>query len=139
MYGIRKMWHTTRRGGWQVGRDQAARLTRQAGLSGTRRGRRPITTRPDLVRRGFRASRPDQLRVADITCVRTSCGFVHTAPVTDVLSHKTVGWPTRSTLSTQAPPPEALEQAIATARDRLDGLVHHADHGSRHTSITYSE
>ncbi len=74
VYGVRKMWHAMRHAGWDVGRDQVARLMKIAGLQGVRRGRKPITTRPtagedqrpDLVERRFVADRPQQLWVADI-------------------------------------------------------------------------
>ena len=67
VYGIRKMWHAARRAGWDIGRDQVARLMKIAGIAGVRRGRTPITTRgsqvvdlrPDLVNRQFTASRPN--------------------------------------------------------------------------------
>ncbi|MEW6955434.1 IS3 family transposase [Trueperella pyogenes] len=147
VYGGRKMWHAARRAGWDIGRDQVAWLMRNAGISGVRRGRVPVTTRPapapdtrpDLVGRQFKASRPNELWVADITYVRTLSGFVYTAFVTDVFSHKIVGWATRSTMTTEALPLEALEQAIMGAKEGLDGLVHHADHGSQYTSIAYSD
>lgn len=66
VYGVRKLHHAMRRAGWEVGRDQVARLMRTAGLQGVRRGRKPITTRspgvpdhrPDLVERRFVADRP---------------------------------------------------------------------------------
>ncbi|MEW6869997.1 IS3 family transposase, partial [Trueperella pyogenes] len=46
VYGGRKMWHAARRAGWDIGRDQVAWLMRIAGISGVRRGRVPVTTRP---------------------------------------------------------------------------------------------
>lgn len=87
------------RAGWEIGRDQTARLMKLAGISGVRRGRSPITThptqvpdtRPDLVERNFRAKHPNQLWVADITYIRTRAGFVYTAFVTDVFSRMIVG------------------------------------------------
>ena len=62
VYGVRKMWHALRREGWDIGRDQTARLMRIAGVSGALRGRNPVTTvgartpdhRPDLVERNFK-------------------------------------------------------------------------------------
>lgn len=118
-----------------------------AGISGVRRGRVPVTTRPvpvsdtrpDLVSREFKAGRPNELWVADMTYVRTLSGFVYTAFVTDVYSRKIVGWSTRSTMTTEALPLEVLEQAIMGAKEGLDGLVHHADHGSQYTSIANSD
>src|SRR5690625_5756973 len=44
VYGVRKMWHAMTRAGWDVGRDQVARLMRLAGLSGVVSGRKPQTT-----------------------------------------------------------------------------------------------
>ena len=76
VYGKRKMWKAMVRDGWEIGREQTARLMRQAGLHGIRRGRKPVTTcpsrtvdeRPDLVDRNFDATAPNQLWVADILC-----------------------------------------------------------------------
>lgn len=100
VYGVRKMWHAMKRAGWDIGREQTARMMRLAGIHGARRGRTPVTTRPalvsdsrpDLVNRQFKAGRPNELWVADITYVRTLSGFVYTAFFTDVYSRKIVGW-----------------------------------------------
>lgn len=145
VYGVRKMHRAMRRAGWDIGRDQTARLMRLAGVEGVRRGRTPITTRPavndsrpDLVQRDFTASRPNQLWVGDITYVRTTYGFVYTAFVIDVYTRKIVGWAVGSTLKTEDLPLQALEQAIALAKDSLEGLVHHSDHGSQYMSIVYN-
>ena len=91
--GIGKMWHAARGSGWNVGRDQVARVMRIAGA------RTPVTTRqsqvvdlrPNLVKRCFKVGKPNELWVADITYVRTLSGFVYTAFVTDVFSRKIVG------------------------------------------------
>src|SRR5512142_1913527 len=57
----------------------------ELGLAGVRRGKVTRTTirddaaaRPvDLVQRNFRACRPDQLWVCDLTYIRTRVGFVY--------------------------------------------------------------
>jgi putative transposase len=148
VYGARKIWHAMRREGWDIGRDQVARLMRTAGLAGVTRGRKPRTTipsptpdgRPDLVARRFVADRPGRLWVADITYVRTTAGFCYTAFVTDVFSRKIVGWATRTSMRTEDLPLEALEHALVSAKDQaLHGLVHHSDRGSQYVSIRYSE
>src|SRR5699024_3613958 len=82
--------------GWEVGRDQTARLMKAAGLCGIRRGRKVFTTspaggldrRPDLVERNFTAAGPNQLWVADITYVRIPSGFCYTAFITDVFTRR---------------------------------------------------
>ncbi len=115
VYGVRKMWRAMQRAGWEISRDQTARLIKLASIPGVHRGRSPITAqpthvpdrRPDLMERNFRAKHPHQLWVADITYVRTRTGFVYTAFVTDVFSRMIVGWSTRSTMRTEALPLEA--------------------------------
>ena len=151
VYGVRKMWHAMRRAGWDVGRDQCARLMRKAGLRGVVRGRKVHTTTPaetsdqrlDLVNRDFHKAAPNRLWVADITYVRTTSGFCYTAFITDTFSRKIVGWATRSTMRTDALPLEALEHALIAAKDQamgnLNGLVHHSDRGSQYVSILYTE
>ncbi len=89
-------WRALRRAGWNIGRDQTARLMRQADLNGAVTGRKPRTTQavsakardshPDLVQRRFKAEKPNRLWVADLTYVRTTSGFCYTAFSTDVFS-----------------------------------------------------
>ncbi len=148
VYGVRKMWKAMQRAGWNIGRDQTARLMKQAGIQGRRRGRTPMTTlranvpdgRPDLVNRDFTASAPHRLWVADITYVRTLSGFAYTAFITDVYSRKIVGVATRASMRTDELPLEAFEHALYHAGDlRSEGLVHHSDRGSQYVLIRYGE
>ena len=141
VYGVRKMHHAMRRAGWEIGRDQVARLMREAGLEGVRRGRKPVTTkpareldsRPDLVERKFIAERPNQLWVADITYVRILTGFCYVAFITDVCSRKIVGWAVSASLHTAGLPLLALEHALlSTGASRgRQGLIHHSDRGAQ--------
>ena len=79
VYGARKVWLQLCREGIPVARCTVARLMSGLGLRGVRRGAFKVTTtyddnslRPaDLVERDFRATRPNQLWVADITYVAT--------------------------------------------------------------------
>lgn len=149
VYGYRKMWHAMRRAGWDVGRDQVARLMRSASLHGVRRGRRPVTTRPsvkpdhrpDLVKRKFLAQEPGRLWVADITYVRILTGFCYVAFITDACTLRIVGWAVAATLHTQALPLQALEHALLSTDARLrDGqLIHHSDRGVQYVSLAYTE
>ena len=111
VYGVRKMHAALRRDGVQIGRDQTARLMRELGLAGVRRGRVKRTTvrtqagqRPaDLVNREFRAERPDRLWVCDLTYIRTWVGFAYLALVIDVFSRRIVGWALATHLRTELP------------------------------------
>lgn len=148
-YGYRKMWRAMVREGWDVGRDQVARLMRAAGFQGVRRGRKPITTRPaaesdrrpDLVGRQFKADRPGALWVAGFTYVHCQGGFAYTAFIADVYSRRIVGWAVSGSMTTQALPLTALEHALVTtgAARGADGLIHHSDRGSQYVSLAYSD
>ena len=146
VYGVRKVWRQLKREGVEVARCTVARLMRQMGLEGARRGRRFKKTtvvdeaadRPlDLVDRDFTASRPNQLWVADLTYVPTWVGFAYVAFITDVFSRKIVGWRVSNSLRSDLAL-DALEQALH-ARSDLEGLVHHSDRGVQVLSIRYSE
>ena len=145
VYGARKVWRQLRRDDVVVARCTVERLMRAEGLHGVRRGRRPKTTRSDetaarpadLVKRQFKAERPNQLWVADLTYVRTWDGFVYVAFVVDVFSRMIVGWRVSHSLRSDLAI-DALEQAIH-ARWDLAGLIHHSDHGCQDLCICYTE
>jgi transposase InsO family protein len=147
VYGVRKMWKALKRGGVEVARCTVARLMRQAGLQGAVRGRKFKTTIPDtaayrpldLVHREFKATRPNELWVADLTYVATWRGFIYVAFVIDVFSRRIVGWRASSSLRSDLAL-DALEQAL---HDRpiaaSERLVHHSDRGVQYLSIRYTE
>ncbi len=145
-YGARKVWKQLGREGIPVARCTVERLMRALGLCGVRRGAFKVTTtldtnapRPaDLVERDFRASRPNQLWVADITFVATWSGFAYVAFVTDVFSRRIVGWRVSRSLRSDLAL-DALEMALWARGKDVDGLVHHSDRGCQYLSIRYSE
>lgn len=147
VYGRRKMRALLKREGWKIGRDQTERLMRLAGVRGVRKSKRVFTTRSDeaaalpadLVNRRFVANGPRKLWVCDVTYVATWSGFAYVAFVTDVYSRRIVGWNVASTLKSEILPMPALDMAAWQAGGRLDGLIHHADHGSNYTAMVYTD
>jgi putative transposase len=83
------------------------------------------------VRRRFRASRPDELHVADFTYVPMITGFGYTAFVVDAYAGPIVGWECSLTKNTAF-----VERAIraAAARRAREGhplggdTIHHSDY-----------
>ena len=146
VYGARKVWRQLHRDGVAVGRCRVERLMRELGLAGRTRGKKRRTTVPaddatrpgDLVERRFEATAPNRLWIADITYVATWSGFAYTALISDVFSRRIVGWRVASTLRA-ALALDALEMAIWSRDQRLDGLIHHSDRGVQYLSIRYSE
>ncbi len=147
-YGSRRMWKALLRAGEQVGRGRVERLMRENGLQGAKRRGKPWrTTRPDpsarrspdLVRRDFAASRPDETWFADFTYLRCWEGLVFFSFVIDAYSRRIVGWQfathMRNTLVL-----DALRMALHQRQPGADvALVHHSDAGSQYTSIDYTQ
>jgi transposase InsO family protein len=145
VYGARKVWRQLHRENVVAARCTVERLMRRMGLQGVVRGRRCRTTvaddgaalPSDLVKRNFRAERPNELWVADFTYVATWSGFVYTAFVIDVFARRIIGWRVARSMRTELVL-DALEQAI-WSRCPPKGVIHHSDHGSQYLSIRYSE
>ena len=147
-YGYRRMWKTLRRAGEQVSRCRVQRLMRSAGIQGAKRRGKPWRTtrpdpqagrRPDLVRRDFTASRPNELWVADLSYLRCWEGLVFFAFVIDAFSRKIVGWQLATHMRTDLVL-DALKMALAQRGGGAEvELIHHSDRGSQYTSIDYGQ
>jgi len=118
---------------------------KEAGIRGVRRDSYKVTTTPDksqakpadLVERNFKASRPNQLWVADFTYVATWSGFVYVAFIVDAYSRAIVGWNVGTRMTTDLVL-SALECAL-WKRSPDKNLICHNDAGSQYLSIAYSE
>jgi putative transposase len=138
VYGARKTWKELRRRGVEAGRDQVARVMRENGLEGKRRGGKKRTTIPDetvveqardLLQRDFASIAPNQKWVADLTYIRTWNGFVYLAFVLDCYSRMIVGWQLATHMRTDLVL-DALEMANGLRRPTA-GLIKHTDRGSQ--------
>jgi putative transposase len=146
VYGAHKLWKAARRAGYDIGRDQTARLMRQLGIRGVSRRRKVRTTVPDdkadrpadLVERSFAADRPNRLWVTDLTFVSTWGGTAYVCFIIDAFSRRIVGWRVAAHMRTGMVL-DALEMARQSRGTRLEGLVAHSDAGSQFTSIRYTE
>ncbi|MDE0669285.1 MAG: IS3 family transposase, partial [bacterium] len=146
VYGARKLWKAARRAGIDVGRDQAARLMRLAGIEGARRRRRARAARPDpggerpadLVERDFTAEEPNKLWVADPAYVATWAGVAYVCFIVDAFSRRIVGWRAAAHMRTSMAL-DALETARASRGTRLAGLVAHSDAGGQSASLRWGQ
>lgn len=116
------------------------------GIEGARRSKRVRTTRPaegaprhpDLVKRDFTATAPNQLWVTDLTFVPTFAGIAYVCFIIDAFSRMIVGWRVASHMRTEMVL-DALEMARWSRGTRLEGLRCHSDAGSQFTSVRYGE
>ncbi|MGC8481036.1 MAG: IS3 family transposase [Acidimicrobiales bacterium] len=150
LYGATKMWARLKRQGIPVTRCTVERLMRKGGWQGVRRTKRVRTTipdpgasrAPDLLKRNFRTTEPDEVHVADFTYVPMTSGFAYTAFVIDAFAGLIVGW--ECSLSKETAFVErAIRQAASYRRRRgrpLGGsTIHHSDAGSHYTALRFRE
>ena len=143
--GYYKLWLMSKRMflcDWVPGRDAFLQLLRDFQLTQKRPKPRHTTNSnhryhkyKNLIR-GFVPTRPNQLWVSDITYIDMvdDCCYLHL--VTDVYSHKIVGWCLSETLEAEHTL-EALRMAVSQATaDELKGLIHHSDRYGIKISMT---
>ncbi|WP_418896307.1 IS3 family transposase [Streptomyces cupreus] len=151
VYGARKNRRLLNRQGVAVARCTVERLMRELGVTGAVRGKRVITTipdvsaerAPDLVDRNFVALAPNRCWVADFTHVATLAGVVYVAFVVDTFSRRIVGWSAATSKETRLVL-DALEMALwqrgrDQRPDQSGELIHHSDAGSQYTSFALAE
>ncbi len=119
---------------------------RAEGIEGVVRTKRVRTTKrddtaarhPDLVKRNFTATRPNELWVTDLTFVPTFAGIAYVCFIVDAFSRMIVGWRVASHMRTEMVL-DAIEMARWSRGTQLEGLRCHSDAGSQFTSLRYGE
>jgi putative transposase len=98
---------------------------------------------PDLVRRRFRAARPDALHVADFTYVPMAIsGFGYTAFVIDSYAGLIAGWEcslTKNTALVQRAIRAAAARRAREGHPLIGDTIHHSDAESQYTAIYFTE
>jgi putative transposase len=146
-YGRPRLLAGLRRGGQRTSGRRVARLMRELGLRGVRKGGyRPRTTDsrhqlaswPNLLREASPPSRPDQVWVSDMTYVPTREGWLYVAGVLDQCSRRLLGLAMAARLDASLPE-AALLQALIRRGGRKRGLIHHSDQGVQYASVLYQK
>lgn len=125
-----------------LGRDKLFTLLRRRGLLIRRRRKYARTTesrhrfrKHTNMIKAFRAGKPHQAWVADMTFIRTAHGFIYLFLLTDVYSRKIVGWHLTKSPDV-ASAIKAMRMAIGQSPDSK-GLIHHSDRGFQYCSPAY--
>jgi putative transposase len=134
-YGSPRVYVELRKQGTICSPKRVARLMKQDGLRGRRRYRKVSTTNSqhglpiaeNSLKREFKAERPNQKWVADITYIPTAEGWLYLAGVLDLYSRKIVGWSMSSLIDA-----DLVEKALRMAL--FQRLLHHSDRGSQYAS-----
>jgi putative transposase len=123
-------------------RPRVASIMLEQGIHGKRKGKRnkKQTTNSkhqhaiaeNKLERNFKAEKPNQKWVADITYIPTLTGWLYLAVVIDLFSRKVVGWSMSLTLEARIVL-DALEMA-RSSRKPSEGLVYHSDRGVQYAA-----
>jgi putative transposase len=146
VHGSPRIHAVLRSPGRTVGGNRVARLMRAAGLRGLAALPRRVRTTdsrhchpivPNRIGRDFTASAPNQVWLADLTCIPTGEGWLHLAALIDMHTRKGVGWAMRETLHAGIAV-EALRMAIERQRPP-PGLIQHSDRGVRYAADAHRQ
>jgi transposase InsO family protein len=89
----------------------------------------------NFLKRNFKANRPNEKWVSDITYIKVEKGFVYLAVVMDLFSRKIIGWSLDTTMTNQLII-DALNMAVGS-RKVEPGLILHSDRGVQYRSGEY--
>ena len=146
-YGSPRVHAQLRRDGHTVSKKTVEASMARQGLQGRSRRRRRGLTRPDksaapvpdLLRRDFTASAPDQKWVGDFKQAHTDAGPVFLASVEDLYSRRMLGFATSDRHPDAELAETALHMAAAARGGDVEGVIFHTDRGSQYTSRDFSE
>jgi transposase InsO family protein len=130
----------------RVNHKRVARVMRAHAMAGLRLRRRVRTTIPepadqqvpDLLRRDFTATAPNQRYVGDITYLPIADGSnLYLATVIDCFSRRLAGWAIAEHMRT-----DLVTDALTVARDTrgsLAGAIFHTDHGAQYSAKAFAQ
>jgi transposase InsO family protein len=138
-YGSPRVQDALKAEGFAVSRKRVIRLMQEQGLVGrpkrmfvaTTDSEHKLEVAPNLLKRDFKASAPNQRWVGDITYLRTPEGWLYLAVIIDLYSRYVVGWAVSPVIDRHL-----VVAALDMASKRRGGGVRlfHSDRGSQYAS-----
>jgi putative transposase len=142
-YGAERLQRDLLEHGIQVGICRIKRIRRKLGIrckqnrkfKATTDSRHKLPVAKNILGQQFKAARPNEVWVSDITYVPTDEGWLYLAGHKDLFTGNIVGYAmgerlTRNLVS------QSLFRAVAAKRP-TEGLIHHSDRGSQYCSHEY--
>jgi len=143
-YGAPRIEQELRKHGRRHGRNRIARLMKQEDLCGRQKGRYRVQTTdsnhdqpiaPNRLAEAPKATKPNQIWVADITYIQTKEGWLFLAAILDLYSRRIVGWAMSPRIDTTLVL-KALGMALLH-RSPPRNLLFHSDRGVQYASAEY--
>ncbi len=143
-YGSPRIWKELLKEDWIVSERTVGIIMREQGLRSCMSKKFKVTTTdsnhdlpvaPNLLQQDFKATKPNQKWVTDITYIPCRQGRLYLASVLDLYTKQIVGWQLSDRMTTDLVL-AALEQAHISKKPKK-GLIHHSDRGSQYASKEY--
>jgi putative transposase len=142
-YGHRKIRDELRAAGWVVTKKTVLKLMRQLGLRCTIRRKKRYnsfkgevgTIAPNLLKRDFSATAPNQKWVSDVTEFTVSDRKVYLSPVMDLFDRQIIGYATGLSPNLELTN-TSLRQALTTLRPG-DAPIIHTDQGFQYQHLSW--
>ena len=142
-YGSRKMTAEIRRSGKVINHKRIERLMKETGIrskiakkyKATTNSKHSLPVAENLLNREFKADKPNQKMVSDITYLWTDEGWLYIAAVMDLYGQKIVGFSMGERMTK-----ELVINALKSAwlhTGRPSGVLLHSDRGSQYCSYDY--
>jgi putative transposase len=145
VYGYRKVYHDLQAENVICCQETVRRVMRDIGLFSCIKRKFVVTTNSDhtfsiannILDRDFKADKPNQKWVADITYIPTKKGWLYLAIVLDLFSRRIVGWSMSSRIDS-ALVQSAMSMALSDRRPDA-GLIHHSDRGVQYAANDFQD
>ena len=135
-YGSPRITEELRARNKLVSRKRVAKIMQAAGIQARKRKKFVVTTDskhnypivPNVIDRKFRATRPGEIWVSDLTYVRTKRGWLYLTVIIDLYDRKVIGWSMSTGLTAEETIIPAWFMAILH-RPITRKLIFHSDRG----------
>ena len=125
---------------------KVARVMRKHGLNAHRKGKFIPTTDSkhslavceNILNREFKAEKPGQKWVSDITYLRTLVGWIYLTVVIDLFDRKVIGWALSDNLETCKTTIRAFKMAVKN-RQPESNLIFHSDRGVQYCAYLFHD
>jgi len=139
-YGIKRIQVELSSRGINIGHNKIAKIKQKNGIYPKMRRRYKQTTESkhsnrveaNILDREFKADKPNDKWVSDITYISTLEGWLYLSSVIDLYSRKVIGWSMSDTIDSKLVC-DSLEMALSKRKD-VYGCIFHSDRGSQYTS-----
>ncbi len=144
-YGSPRVYVDLKKRGVACSENRVARLMQVNQMAARRKKKYIVTTNSkhglpvaeNTLNQDFKATKPNEKWVTDMTYIWTTEGWLYLAVVLDLYSRKVVGWAMDDNMEKELVI-KALKMALLN-RKPPQGLLHHSDRGSQYASNDYQQ